>query len=205
MRTVRLTTAQAIVRYLTVQRTLLAVEERPLDAQEAHDRLRRREPDGLHRRASTSARGRGHRQARVEFHAVPGGADPVLGRVVGEGELARAGVGSHHVEVVERVAGRRDARAVVAAPARGTRRRRARSRSRRSSGRRCRCGARRSRRASTRPRRCGRRGSSRSPRCRPRTRAWRRACAADSSTSCRRASAPRSRSACRRRRRPPAP
>ena len=60
------------------------------------------------------ARGRRHRQARVEFHVVPGGADPVLRRVVGEGELARARIGRHHVEVVERVAGRRDARAVVA-------------------------------------------------------------------------------------------
>ncbi len=37
-----------------------------------------------------------------------------MGRVVGERELAGAGVGRHHVEVVERVAGCRDTRPVVA-------------------------------------------------------------------------------------------
>ena len=54
-----------------------------------------------------------HGQPRIHVLALPGFADPGVGRVVGEAPLALAGAG-HHVQVVEVVAGRGHRRAVVA-------------------------------------------------------------------------------------------
>ena len=105
------------------QRHLGAVEQLgALGGHPPHQRLGGGQPDGGRRvigpvsgwSRSPPSRRRGHRAAGVRGHVRPGVADPAVGRVVAEGQLAVRARAGHHVQVVHRVARGRHARSVVA-------------------------------------------------------------------------------------------